>query len=312
MTWNRSARTGAGRASRRRGRAPRPRPRRRTRPVHRRAAAVPSTRAAGRCPRPRSPATAPRRAAPWRAAWQPPERVGQPVRRRRSCPARDLRLVHHRRDRLCVGVTEGRRVTTPSLGGGWGGVRGAIAGDRTVKRQNRPMALDGIRYRAATSRDAAIVAELMAAGFATYRDFTVPGWRPRAAIQDESEVHARLSRGDVHSRLALAADGTAAGVTGWMPSLARTDRRERVPGRAHLWTLFVARSWWGTGLAADLLAWSVDGMRDSGYTDAQLWTPRDHARARAFYEREGWRPTQRAEYSPELGLDLILYERRLG
>jgi GNAT superfamily N-acetyltransferase len=167
------------------------------------------------------------------------------------------------------------------------------------------MALDGIRYRPATPRDTTVVAELMAAGFATYRDFAAPGWQPRSAIQEEAEVHTRLSRGDVHARLALAEDGVAAGFTGWMPA---TER----PGRAHLWTLFVARAWWGTGLATALLAWSVDGMRESGYERAQLWTPVSHGRARAFYEREGWRATGEREFSSYLGLDLMLYEVALG
>ena len=115
----------------------------------------------------------------------------------------------------------------------------------------------------------------------------------------------------VHGRLALAADGTAAGFAGWMPATIRGAPEERIPGRAHLWTLFVAPAWWGTGLAAALLAWAVEGMRDSGYTGAQLWTPSEHARARRFYEREGWHASGRREPSPELGLDLVLYEREL-
>jgi GNAT superfamily N-acetyltransferase len=174
------------------------------------------------------------------------------------------------------------------------------------------MALDGIRYRPATPRDTTVVAELMAAGFATYRDFAAPGWQPRSAIQEEAEVHARLSRGDVHARLALAENGVAAGFTGWMPATRPTGLGERAPCRAHLWTLFVARAWWGTGLAADLLAWSVDGMRESGYECAQLWTPTSHARARAFYEREGWGATGEREFSTYLGLDLVLYETALA
>jgi GNAT superfamily N-acetyltransferase len=125
-------------------------------------------------------------------------------------------------------------------------------------------------------------------------------------MQEEPEVYDRLSRGDVHARVALA-DPDLAGFTGWMPASHGRPRR-RIPGRAHLWSLFVAPAWWGTGLAADLLAWSVSGMRESGYTEAQLWTPNAHARARAFYEREGWAPSGITRFSPELGLDVILYE----
>ena len=164
-----------------------------------------------------------------------------------------------------------------------------------------------IRYRAATPRDATIVAELIAAGFATYRDFAPDGWQPRTSIQEEPEVYDRLNRGDVHARVALA-DTRLAGFTGWMPA-SRGKPRRRIPVRAHLWSLFIAPTWWGTGIAAGLLHWSVTGMRDSGYETAQLWTPKAHARARAFYEREGWTASNLVQFSPELALDLILYER---
>ena len=175
------------------------------------------------------------------------------------------------------------------------------------------MSLDGIRQRPATPRDAHVVAALITDGFATYTEFAPSGWRPRLAIHEEPNVHERLSRGDVHGRLALSEEGSAAGFTAWMPALSRDEVREPIPRRAHIWSLFVARDWWGSGLATELLDWTVTGMRDSGYDTAQLWTPRDHGRARAFYEREGWSlDPERSQHSPELKLDLVLYERALG
>jgi GNAT superfamily N-acetyltransferase len=181
--------------------------------------------------------------------------------------------------------------------------------------------LDGIRYRAATPRDALAVAKVVADGFATYRDFAPAGWRPRTAKQQETEIYTRLDRGDAHARLALSS-ATVAGFTGWMPVAARrpsqgmpaagAEQPAFAARRAHLWSLFIAKRWWGSGLATELLAWSVEGMRDSGYASAQLWTPADHARARAFYEREGWTARGRRSFSPDLGLDLILYERLLA
>ena len=181
-----------------------------------------------------------------------------------------------------------------------------------MERKRRNALPDGLRYRATTQRDATILATLVAEGFATYREFAPPGWQPRPAYQEEAELSDRLGRGDVHGRLALTEDGAAAGFATWSPAVARDARPDRIPGRAHVSGLFVARPWWGSGLAAELLAWAVDGMRDSGFSEAQLWTPRDHARARAFYEREGWRPGADRTYSPELALDLVLYERPLG
>jgi GNAT superfamily N-acetyltransferase len=170
--------------------------------------------------------------------------------------------------------------------------------------------LDGIRQRAATPRDATIVAELVASGFATYRDFAPPGWQSRAATQDEGSIYDRLCRGDTHARVAF--DGAAlVGVTGWMPALTHTPVRIPIPGRGHLWLLFVAQGYWGSGLAAALLDWSVTTMRDTGRTTAQLWTPRDSRRARAFYEREGWRTSGQSVFNDDLALDVVLYERHL-
>jgi GNAT superfamily N-acetyltransferase len=169
------------------------------------------------------------------------------------------------------------------------------------------MDLERVRYRTATRRDALAVAELVAAGFATYRAFAPPGWQPRPAMQEEAELHGVLSSGDVRSRIAVTPEARTAGFTAWRPATARTDPPEPIPGRAHLRALFVASAWQGTGLATELLAWSVGGMRDSGFDSAQLWTPTDHTRARAFYEREGWRDTGEHLYSPQLALDLVRY-----
>jgi len=169
--------------------------------------------------------------------------------------------------------------------------------------------LHGLRYRSATPRDATIVGELVAACFATYREFAPRGWRPRSPMQEEGEVYDRLIRGDTHAHLALD-DAALAGVTGWMPALSKEDRRP-IPGRAHLWLLFIAQAYWGTGLAITLLDWSTTSMQDTGHSTAQLWTPRDSGRARAFYEREGWTTSGATIFNPELGLDLVLYEREL-
>jgi GNAT superfamily N-acetyltransferase len=169
-----------------------------------------------------------------------------------------------------------------------------------------------IRYRIATPRDATIIAALVTGGFATYREFAPAGWEPRPALEEEADLRERLGRGDTHAHVAIAR-GAAAGFTLWSPAFTEAEPRERIPGRAHLSALFIARPHWGTGVATRLLDWSVAGMRDSGYSEAQLWTPRDHGRARAFYEREGWAPVPDGEkFSPDLGLDLVLYILRLG
>ena len=62
----------------------------------------------------------------------------------------------------------------------------------------------------------------------------------------------------------------------------------RIPGRAHLWMLFVRPPWWGSGLAARLHRLALEEAAREGYETIRLYTPHGAARARAFYEREGW------------------------
>jgi hypothetical protein len=48
-----------------------------------------------------------------------------------------------------------------------------------------------------------------------------------------------------------------------------------------------------------------------GYETIRLYTPYGAARARAFYEREGWELASSAFSEPLLGLDLVEYRRGL-
>jgi hypothetical protein len=43
----------------------------------------------------------------------------------------------------------------------------------------------------------------------------------------------------------------------------------------------------------------------------RLFTPAGNARARAFYEREGWGTDGEAVYEPHLGLEIVQYRRSL-
>jgi GNAT superfamily N-acetyltransferase len=173
-----------------------------------------------------------------------------------------------------------------------------------------PMEATTLRYRPATVRDALIASEVVAKAAAAFANFTPPGWRPRSPLLAEPELHDILSRGYVKTRLAFSGSA-AVGVAGWQPARDTTEPRDPIPGRAHLWAFFVVPDWWGKGVASELLEWATTGMADSGYESAQLWAVRDNARARAFYEREGWLAAGPERHSPELNLDLVLYERTL-
>ncbi|MFI8826268.1 GNAT family N-acetyltransferase [Streptomyces sp. NPDC053431] len=58
---------------------------------------------------------------------------------------------------------------------------------------------------------------------------------------------------------------------------------------AELSTLYAAPEAWGRGVGRALLAATVEAMRGAGFRDAGLWVFEENSRARAFYERAGWR-----------------------
>ena len=67
----------------------------------------------------------------------------------------------------------------------------------------------------------------------------------------------------------------------------------------------------GSGLAARLHTLGLEEAARQGYETIRLYTPHGAARARAFYEREGWALVPPAFSEPLLGLDLVEYRRGL-
>ena len=128
----------------------------------------------------------------------------------------------------------------------------------------------------------------MRLGFETYRSFAPPGWDPPPAALERSRIAGRLPLPDAWCRIAEAG-GEPAGHVAILAARERTGERTPIAGVAHLWMLFVREPWWGSGLAAQLHALAVAEAAAQGYGAMQLDTPARQARARAFYEREGWR-----------------------
>lgn len=100
-----------------------------------------------------------------------------------------------------------------------------------------------------------------------------------------------------------------AGHVGWLA--AKSSRRPTDDdGLAHFWQLFVRRAWWGSGLATRLHADGVAAAAQHGYTTMRLHTPSGQARARRFYEREGWSAAE--EFLDEaFGMHIVEYRRSL-
>ena len=165
-------------------------------------------------------------------------------------------------------------------------------------------------FRRATPDDAEALARLVIDGFETYRSFTPPGWEPPALETELEHLHQLLPDEQVWVLLAEE-DGRLVGQVGILPSLSHVHPGGE-PSLMHFRNLFVAQDHWGSGLAVTLHAASVEEARRRGFAAMRLFTPADHARARRFYEREGW--TQRAEpfAEPRLGMALVEYRYALA
>ena len=157
--------------------------------------------------------------------------------------------------------------------------------------------------RRATVADADAMTETLAIGFDGYREFAAYGWQP-PLVQGPPELARMRARLEASSTWAMIAEegGLVAGHVGFFP-------QPGVQGSAHLWALFVRPPWWGTGLAAALLDEAVGGAIAQGYGRMRLYTPRDQARARRFYEREGFSATGWEGLEEPLGLVLVEYAR---
>jgi GNAT superfamily N-acetyltransferase len=104
-------------------------------------------------------------------------------------------------------------------------------------------------------------------------------------------------------------DGRVVAHAAFMPA-----RTSRVPididTLAHLRALFVDREWWGCGLAGTLHSMALEEAARRKFTSIRLFTPTGQARARRFYEREGWTLLGEGAESAH-GLPVVEYRRGL-
>jgi ribosomal protein S18 acetylase RimI-like enzyme len=96
-------------------------------------------------------------------------------------------------------------------------------------------------------------------------------------------------------------DGASVGVV-----LAGPDPSD--PTSGHLARLYVSPHRWGQGVGRALYEVAVGHLRGADFADATLWVLERNERARAWYERLGWRPTgeRKAVYAPA-GIDDLRY-----
>jgi GNAT superfamily N-acetyltransferase len=158
--------------------------------------------------------------------------------------------------------------------------------------------------------DAEAVAETVAVALESFRAWAGPGWSPPEIGFELWRYREGLARPSVWGLVAVD-DGHVAGHVTFVQAREREEPQTEIPGVAHLWQLFVRPPWWGSGLAARLNGLAVEEAARRGYASMRLFTPARNARARAFYEREGWVTDGVEVYEPLLGLDIVQYRRHL-
>lgn len=168
-----------------------------------------------------------------------------------------------------------------------------------------------MEVRAATLEDAPALAAIVTEGIATYRAFAPPGWDP-GPVADEVGRFAELLGADSRYRGWVAEhDGAPVGVGGWVPAGPHGPLPVDEPGLAHVRHLFVAERAWGTGAARVLHDVVLDDARRLGFTSSRLFCAEGQARARRFYEREGWTATGVELPHTPLGVPVLEYRRPL-
>jgi GNAT superfamily N-acetyltransferase len=164
--------------------------------------------------------------------------------------------------------------------------------------------------RPADRGDASQIATVMSEGFDGYRSFAPPGWEPPDAHAELERLRGFLGNHEVWCLIAEE-DGEPAGHVSLMPAELHPHPSDD-DRMAHFWQLFVRPRWWGTGLAAELHAEAVREASSRGFTSMRLFTPAAQARARRFYEREGWTAAAEPIDDLDFGMPLVEYRRAIN
>lgn len=168
---------------------------------------------------------------------------------------------------------------------------------------------DSIRIRRATSADVEPLAVGVIEGVEDYPSFAPPGWTA-PSFQDELKgVREALADADVSCLVAESGSELVGQIT-LLPA-ARAARPVEDSSLAHISNLIVRRDHWGGGLASALHRAALEAADARGFTELRLFVAAGQARARRFYEREGWLPAGDPFDEPAWGLAFVEYRYRL-
>jgi ribosomal protein S18 acetylase RimI-like enzyme len=143
----------------------------------------------------------------------------------------------------------------------------------------------GVTLRRAAIGDARGIAEAHVAAWRAAYEGMIPAAYLEGLSVELSERNWRdqLSKDD-HAIFVAADNGVVAGFTNSGPA------EDGPEGAGELHTIYLLPDYWDRGIGRGLLRLSEEALRRAGFNDAVLWVLDDNARARAFYERNGWRP----------------------
>lgn len=114
------------------------------------------------------------------------------------------------------------------------------------------------------------------------------------ASESKAELEERLGAAKTGKKTLVIKDSTPAAFSMFLPEKHSYNPRPKArDDSAHLAAFYLQTDYWGSGLALELMEWTAEEMLRSGFVQARLWTPAVAERARAFYEKEGWKESGR-------------------
>ena len=164
----------------------------------------------------------------------------------------------------------------------------------------------GVRVTSGCAEDAPLVAQLQIdAVLVAYGQLFPASAPPPLFDKVLAEWRDRLDS-DVATTLVATDGGRVVGVVVAGPDLVRRDR-------GHVARFYVAPERWGQGIGSRLYVAALDRLRRADYREATLWVLERNVRARAWYERLGWRSTgeRQTVYEPA-GIAELQYLIRLA
>jgi GNAT superfamily N-acetyltransferase len=144
-----------------------------------------------------------------------------------------------------------------------------------------------VRIRPATRADARGIAEAHVAGWRWAYPGLIPDEILASLSVDEREAMWRDFLTDLTDRSMHVAVDDADNVVGFANTAAARDEGAP-PGIGELLGIYLVHEVQGAGVGRALMATALDALRAARCTRAILWVLTTNARARRFYEADGW------------------------